>query len=355
MCTNPVLLPNGNEVACHKCWQCIRRKVDDWTGRCIAESETSVMTRSVTLTYGRDNRIGSADHIKAACLTYSDVQKYVRSLRDQGYKVRYFVCGEYGSKKGRAHWHLILFFSGTKMPLRPMDRQFNDDNWEHGFSFWQKATPEAVAYVTKYIVKGASDDEKQYHQALSKAPPLGDEWFRQYAGKFVDQGLAPQDLFYSFEHVRDRDGRARVFVMSGVTAENFIGYFVDQWQARYKDHEPSSELVDKWYDLQARKGTPEAAKAVLAGEKVGLYKLRDSVTVEAFTGFTKKPNEYDLRSWMDPEQLVFNETLNVWCYLFEGGQSPWYWAKDPEGVWSWRGKIGASHPSPVKSYGNRRA
>lgn len=202
MCVNPVYLPEkGVEVACHQCWQCIRRKIDDWTGRCVAESQTALATRSVTLTYGRDNRIGDIDHVKAACLTYSDVQKYLRSLRDSGYRpLRYFVVGEYGSRKGRAHWHIILFFHG-QVPLRALDRQIECEHWPHGWSFWQLATPEAIRYVTKYIAKEAVTEERQYHNSLSKKPPLGHWFFQEYAKRYAEQGLAPQDLFYSIRNV----------------------------------------------------------------------------------------------------------------------------------------------------------
>lgn len=352
MCVNPVLLNNGQEVACHKCWQCIRRKIDDWTGRCVAESQTAVATRSVTLTYGRDLRIGEIDHMQAAVLTYSDVQAFVRALRDAGYKpLRYFVVGEYGSRKGRAHWHIILFFHGTRVPLVPLERQVEFEQWPHGLTFWQLATPEAIRYVTKYIAKEVETEERQYHNGLSKQPPLGDAWFNQYARKFAEQQLAPQDLFYSFPHVCDRHGRAVKFMMQGVTATNFLKYFLHWWEVLNPGtYVPNSELVELYQDALASAGSQDEAERVLAGEKVGLYSLRDSVTVVPFTGTVKKPKESDLRSWMDPSRLTFNETLNVWQYNFDGNQRPWYWALDSGGSIGWRAKIGVEWPDEKQSY-----
>lgn len=355
MCVNPVFLADlGVEVACHKCWQCIRRKIDDWTGRCVAESQTAVATRSVTLTYGRDNRIGNIDHLQAAVLTYSDVQMYVRSLRDAGYRpLRYFVVGEYGSRKGRAHWHIILFF-GDKVPLRPLDRQIECEHWPHGWSFWQLATPEAIRYVTKYIAKEVETEDRQYHHGLSKQPPLGDAWFRDYARRYCLQQLAPQNLFYSFEHVTDRNGRAVNFVMQGVTAVNFLNSFLEQWnEINPGVPVPNSDLVDDHLDALARLGDGDQARKVLAGEKLGLYKLRDSVIVHPFTGTVKKPTTDDLRRWMDPKRVSFDEKLNLWTYQFEGGQRPWYWAKDAGGSFGWRAKVGVEWPDEKDNYGRQ--
>lgn len=356
MCINPVLLDNGQAVACHQCWQCIRQKVDDWTGRCIAESQVSYATRSFTLTYGRDPRLGGVDHVRAAVLTYSDVQAYIRSWRDAGWRgrLRYFVCGEYGSLKGRAHWHGLLFFKDG-VPLRPLEQQFQDEHWPHGWSYWQLATPNTVQYVTKYIVKEAESDERQYHQMLSKIPPLGTEWFRQYAGRYVEQRLAPQDLFYSFPEVVDRHGRPKVFRMTSVTAERFLQAYVDQWRAAYgRAHMPNSEVVEAYLDRQVRQGDAESSRIVLANERLKAPGWRDHIRDAGFTGVVMKPKDSDLRSWMDPKRLTFNERLNVWQYGFDGDQSPWYWAKSPEGVWSWRSRIGVGNPKPSVGYANAR-
>lgn len=345
MCINPILLPNGQEVACHHCWQCVRRKVDDWTGRCIAESKDAVITRSVTLTYGRDDRYNSSDHVKAAILTYSDFQKYRRSMLDAGYSVRYFVVGEYGSRKGRSHWHAILFFYGTKLPLRPLGRNFDDEHWPHGHSFWDECYPETIQYVTKYLAKEATSEERQYHMGLSKKPPLGDAWFKGLARRYVEHRLAPQDLFYSFDGVLDKKGHPRVFVMQGSTAQNFLRYYVDLWESTYRDHPPNSDLVGEFLDREAKKGDAAQAQAALMAEKLRAPGARqDALKRDAFTGTVKKPMESDLRQWMVPSRLSFDDRLNVWRYDFEGGQRPWYWARDREGVWGWRSAIGAGHP-----------
>ena len=81
----------------------------DWQGRCIAEAATAKAAFAVTLTYGRD-AMGEKLHERAVVMTYSDVQRYLKLLRRHRYTVRYFCAGEFGSEKGRVHWHIILFF-----------------------------------------------------------------------------------------------------------------------------------------------------------------------------------------------------------------------------------------------------
>lgn len=332
MCLVPSLLPNGKEVACRLCWQCRERKVNDWVGRCIAESKTATATHSVTLTYGQGED-GDEDHLRAKVLTYSDVQKYFKLLRFNGYPVRYFAVGEYGSTKGRAHWHLILFWQ-DKVPEHELNVRFNEKHWPHGVSFWEKPSPASIRYVCKYIQKDMGKDERQGHLAMSKIPPLGGEYFRRHALKYIDQGLAPQTLEYSFDEARNRDGKKTRFIMFGATAEQFLGHFISGWEARYEAKRwPNSELVDEWWEAQA---LPETE---LRLEKPGKV--------------VRRPKGDDLYWWMKRERLLFNEKLNVWYYDFEYDQTPWYWVLNDEGEPEWRASldVGARPMTGNKTHG----
>lgn len=257
MCLNPVKIADVGWVACRECWQCRERKVDDWVGRNIAESKTAKAAHVVTLTYGEDRSVGGIDHLRAAVLTYSDVQKFLKHLRIDGYPVRYFAVGEYGSKKGRAHWHIVLYWQGA-VPQHKLRENFMQKHWPHGLSYWDKLTPEAVRYACKYLTKDMGDDARQgFGPMPSKKPPLGDAYFRQLAARYVEEGLAPQDLFYSFPEVRRvgihtrgktiktfREAAKPIrFMMQGKTAENFCDYFVEGWRAKYDDEPPQSPVI----------------------------------------------------------------------------------------------------------------
>jgi len=248
MCLSPNPLPNGSLVGCRKCWQCRENRIKDWAGRCIAESRTAKHTVAVTLTYGRD-RYGASDHMNAMVLTYSDVQGYFKLLRKAGHPLRYLVVGEYGTLKGRAHWHAILFFSGTMPDDVKIGTMFTQKHWSHGHSLWDKADYKAVRYVCKYLNKDAKDETKNIMLRMSKKPPLGDQWFRDYARQYVEHGLAPQNLTYKFPEIRQRNRHLVEFIMMRHTAENFLGEYVRQWEQKHPGrHIPSSELVEEYLD-----------------------------------------------------------------------------------------------------------
>lgn len=264
MCQAPNQLPDGTFVACRNCTQCKARKVTDWVGRCIAESKTALASHSVTLTYGRDEN-DEADHIRAAVLTYSDVQKWFKRLRRRRlvdgkwvtYPCRYFVCGEYGSTKGRAHWHAIIYWLERVPPLE-LEANIVQAEWEHGHSFWKAlddgyavSTAQAVRYVCKYLQKDADDLEAQGLLRMSKKPPLGAAWFRQLAQRYIDQGVSPQTLHYQHPGVDDRHGQPVKFYLhpASASASIFLEAYVAGWVERYGDMPPRSDPV--WHHLEA--------------------------------------------------------------------------------------------------------
>lgn len=278
MCISPNQLSDGQLVACRKCGQCRDNKIDDWVGRCIAESKSSVATTSLTLTYGRDET-GSASHSRSAILTYSDVQKYFKQLRNRGYPCRYLVVGELGSEKGRAHWHGIIFWK-NKVPetmqdygrnswhraLRDIpvqvpilwDTRFNEPCWPHGFSHWEKVKTGhekgSIRYACKYIGKDVgSDSAAQSKHAMSKNPPLGSEYFIQRAQKFVDEGISPQNPFYTFPmEARRQNGKIVQFRLAGKTGDIFCQAFIDKWAEQRGGHYPSSDYLMEYEDKITR-------------------------------------------------------------------------------------------------------
>ena len=251
MCISPGVLSDGTIIACRNCWQCRDAKVQDWVGRLIAESQTSLASHAVTLTYGEDVRVGAVDHARAAVLTYSDIQVFRRKLRDAGFPVRYFCVGEYGTLKGRAHWHLMLFWQQA-VPELILDQRVSSEWWPHGFSHWTLPSVKAIRYNCKYIQKDIGAEGRQAHCMMSKKPPLGTAFFMREAERFVSAGLAPQDLRFPIE---DREGRKRpsYFWLRGKTADLFLEHFCAMWVVRRPGrHMPNSELVEDWLDKQVR-------------------------------------------------------------------------------------------------------
>ena len=154
-----------------------------WTGRALAEAETSTAVRFVTLTYG-----GGYDNSQAYLLEYSDVQKFLKKLRKAGYQFRHMTVGEYG-ERGRAHWHMILFFDGKSPdqngdvilqdPRKDKDRHVQGA-WDLGISVWERPRSKqaSIAYVFKYVAKnvGLTDEGK-----MRTSQNLGGRWIERYA------------------------------------------------------------------------------------------------------------------------------------------------------------------------------
>jgi len=237
MCRTPSKLDDGTEVACRKCWQCKRNRVNDLVGRCIAESKYSKKTYAVTLTYANDAGVN------AVTLVYKDVQDFMKRLRKR-YDVRYIVAGEYGTAKGRAHWHIILFFKG-EYPEIEQEVRVNWKYWPHGFSYFQQPDWKGFQYVLKYVLKDTDLDSADSHLAMSKKPPLGHEFFMDLAQTHVEQAVIPRSFKYKVGGVRKDNGTEKVFMMQGKTRENFMAAFKQGWIEKY-GKEPYSEFHEEW-------------------------------------------------------------------------------------------------------------
>lgn len=270
MCINPSTLPNGIQIGCRNCWQCKERRVLDWSGRCIAESKVATASSFVTLTYGGEldangSPTGGSDHERVAVLTYSDVQKFFKRLRKDGFACSYFVTGEYGTLKGRAHWHVIIYWHGAVPKHNLREQTYHFQYWPHGHTYWDKVTPQTVRYVCKYVLKDLDDAEAQGMLSMSKKPPLGARYFEQRAGEYVKAGLAPQTLAYGFDEAKNTAGKKLKFQLTGRSAEMFLQSYIDQWRG-YPErgyqgppcpvrgwHYPASDLVEEYEDKRTRK------------------------------------------------------------------------------------------------------
>lgn len=298
MCISPLKLATGQMISCRKCWQCKENYVRDWVGRCIAETRTSYAAHMVTLTYGRSAK-AIADHVDARVLTYSHAQNYLKLLRKYSDGCRYFLAGEYGSLKGRAHWHAIIFWKGRPVPNLQVTPEGSPDIrymhgvpgeiegkqnllWPHGFSHWQDVDIRTVRYVCKYLQK--VDEEGQAVFGRSTRPPLGYKYFSNLAEQFVAQGLSPQDYFYYFPEAVNRNGNKSEFSLRGVSAYLYLDCFAKAWMQKHRNENwPQSDIMDEYCDERLRReriaaGQPEfgetEAKArheLETREKFGLW------------------------------------------------------------------------------------
>lgn len=298
MCETPCKLPDGQLVACRYCWQCRNDRVDDLVGRCIAESRSATTTYAVTLTYG------GGDRPEAAVLEYSGFQRMMKRLRKAGYKVRYIVAGEYGSEKGRAHWHAILFFYG-KGPEVVLEERIDWKYWPEGFAFFERPEYGAFRYCLKYVLKNQKLEVSAKYLAMSKKPLLGESWILSKADEYVAAGIPPQNYEYWFPEAYHKSGKLRVFRLQGKAREVFCERFLSAWWAKYPDKEPHSPIIDEYRDQLVRKANELGFEGDLSLRKALMEKAVGSWTIDTSIPIVKAVSGYDLRGQVVKNSLGF--------------------------------------------------
>ena len=159
-------------LPCCKCAECLMQKSIEWSFRIMLESKDHKDNCFITLTY-KDN------HVQ---LNKRDYQLFLKRLRKKIGSFRYFLCGEYGSKGKRPHYHLIIF--GWWPPdAEKVKNVFGketdyyssklvEDIWSCGFV----SIGELTQYDAKYCAK--------YMQKLQSMPP-------EFVQPFVSMSLHP--------------------------------------------------------------------------------------------------------------------------------------------------------------------
>jgi len=133
-------------VPCGKCIPCLMNKRGEWSFRLQQEHRVSKSAHFVTLTI--DEKHLRTDN----SLEKRDLQLYLKRLRkkDETVRIRYYAVGEYGTKNGRPHYHIILFNSNE----RDIRMSWTDSKGQAiGLVHVGTVTPASVAYVTKYIIQ----------------------------------------------------------------------------------------------------------------------------------------------------------------------------------------------------------
>lgn len=162
---------------CGSCMACRINRAREWTVRICKEAQFYDNVSFFTLTYD-DNNIPDN-----GSLCVRDVQLFHKRLRKAGFKFRYYLCGEYGSKTLRPHYHAIYF------GLSWRDEEAVHKAWQKGYVMGKPFVPATARYVAKYVVKkqyGAVG--REYYKILgvlpefslcSRNPPIGGVYFTE--------------------------------------------------------------------------------------------------------------------------------------------------------------------------------
>lgn len=211
------------KLPCRWCVGCRLRRSAEWAVRAMCEAQCHEHSVFITLTYSDEaleklgNPIGELRH--------EDFAKFMKRLksfvrRRQGSEaakqIRFYMCGEYGEKFGRPHFHAAIF------GWRPRDRKFLKKTkggvlytasdleklWKFGFHSFGKFNFTTASYISRYIMKKRVGDVAPDHyerlnefgeyvqvkpdyQQASRGKGLGRPWLERY-----HRDVYPKDYFH---------------------------------------------------------------------------------------------------------------------------------------------------------------
>jgi len=167
-------------VPCGKCAACHKQRTQNWGIRAMHEALLHDQNSFITLSYN-DKHLPSGGSLRP-----EDFTLFMKKLRYhcEPQRIRYLMCGEYGEKKHRPHYHLLLF--GYQFPdlklyriTKNGDILYNSAQlhkiWGKGFAPIGNVTLASAQYVAKYINKIPEDKpgvERPYNNS-SRNPGLG--------------------------------------------------------------------------------------------------------------------------------------------------------------------------------------
>lgn len=248
--SNPVPLP-GQEVIKVPCGRCIGCQLDyskQWADRCLLELEDCKDACFVTLTYDNDHiptvvgrssdSGGSFVHLT---LCRRDVQLFLKRLRKMlsPCTIRFFGCGEYGSRTFRPHYHLILFgwyppdavpygMSQTNNPMftsKILDRAWsfpsrrnllgeydspNKTSTSGGLVMVQRVNYATCAYTARYVTKKINSPRSSWYKDMGIEPPFSMMSRKPGIGRrYFDEH--PELWDYDSIHVATEDGGKSIY------------------------------------------------------------------------------------------------------------------------------------------------
>lgn len=189
-------------LPCSRCIGCRLERSRQWAMRCVHEASLHSQNCFITLTY-------SPEHFpEFGSLNKDDFVLFMKRLRHKfGEGIRFYMCGEYGERLGRPHYHAILFnfdfpdrsLWSVRDGVKLYTSKLLSELWPFGFSTIGDVTFESAAYTARYIMKKQTGDRAVSYLVLgdfgeilgerlpeynnmSRRPGIGRQWFEKFKG-----------------------------------------------------------------------------------------------------------------------------------------------------------------------------
>lgn len=195
-------------LPCGRCFGCRLDRSKMWAIRCMHERQMHDVSSFVTLTYDDQHLpVGGS-------LNYGHFQKFVKRLRKwHGGEIRYYMCGEYGEKTWRPHFHAVLFgvYFGDRVVFKNgssghtlYTSEALSKLWPVGHASIGDVTFESAAYVARYVIKKITGDRALEHYSrvdprtgecvqltpefahMSLKPAIGATWYAKFHQEVID-------------------------------------------------------------------------------------------------------------------------------------------------------------------------
>lgn len=269
------------DVPCRRCWACRKNRLNDIVGRAMCERAFTDGAISLTLTYD-DKKL---DKPRQAEVIYKeDLQKFCKRWRRRVGKMRYIAAGEYGSKKGRTHFHAILMMS-EYCPFAPIEQRFWDDYlWPYGHIFAEQVDVRKMRYVSKYINKRNLPGHDEWF-TFSKVPLIGHDFIVEMAWRFAERRVMPRDMSY---FPPGYNGKPKLrFSFYGKAQEILFDTLFDLWpEGRFRPLTLPMQNALRRYDLKKAHERwahlPVEERLELIDSQLGLRVQMDPMKYKAF-------------------------------------------------------------------------
>lgn len=249
---------------CRSCWQCVTSQQNDIVGKLLAQSAVTARIELHTLTYddnSPESRLGSKQRIPA------HLQKFQKALRQREQRgltaynkaekkraalegreprlidksrsyIKFFPVFEFGTKNGRGHWHVMIFF---------------ESHFELPFHAFNSLEPEVCPSAAKRVwdppsVRGA---ETKTLPPDANNPDVIDYRVKEHGSQ--KHSLWPHG-FVNIECV-SHDMRATDYGGNPVDARKpsegvvssmfYLLKYLSKPDTKYKDHELTEEELDE--------------------------------------------------------------------------------------------------------------
>jgi len=148
------------KLSCGRCIGCRLQRSLDWAIRLTHELRFHEESSFITLTY-------DDDHLpKDGSIDVKHFQDFMKRFRKHvsPRKIRFFHAGEYGERRGRPHYHAIIF-GHSFSDAQPLSIETSDRGdktwisvdlsrlWPFGLNRVGAVTFESCAYVARYVTK----------------------------------------------------------------------------------------------------------------------------------------------------------------------------------------------------------